>query len=388
MPSTDAAALPSLDLRALARRAAVAGAVALAAAAALVVAGGPLQAFADAFGRAVEADPRWIAAALVFELMSFGGYVALLWLVGRRATRRLGLRESAEVAFGGAAATRLLPTGGVGGAALTLWAFRRAGLDGRAAARTLLAFLVVLYSVFLVSIAVAGGLLTFGLASGGAPLAITALPATGALLVIAGALALAARRPAPAPPVARAASGTSRAARAQAALSHAPAIAGGAVRDAIALVRSGDPRLLGAVAWWAFDGAVLWAMLHALGAPPSLAVLVLAYFVGQIANTIPAPGAASGGMVGVLLAFGVEADLALASVLAYRSVAIWLPAPLGLVALGSLRRTCARWAEEDAAAPAAPAPVEAAPLAPAPFTRRPEPVHLPAWPAPAVQVPA
>ena len=48
------------------------------------------------------------------------------------------------------------------------------------------------------------------------------------------------------------------------------------------------------------------------------------------------------------MAFGVETDLALASVLAYRSVAIWLPAPLGLAALGSLRKTLARWGAEDA----------------------------------------
>ena len=127
------------------------------------------------------------------------------------------------------------------------------------------------------------------------------------------------------------------------------------MRDAIALVRSGDARLLGAPAWWAFDAAVLWAMLNALGAPPSLAVVVLAYFVGQVANTIPIPGAVSGGMVGVLLAFGVDADLALASVLAYRSVAIWLPAPIGLAALGGLRRTFARWESQDAAPAAAPA---------------------------------
>ena len=122
---------------------------------------------------------------------------------------------------------------------------------------------------------------------------------------------------------------------------------GAGVRQAIALARSGDLRLLGAPAWWAFDAAVLWAMLQALGAPPSLAVVVLAYFVGQVANTIPLPGAVSGGMVGVLLAFGVEADLALASVLAYRSVAIWLPAPIGLAALAGLRRTFARWASQD-----------------------------------------
>jgi hypothetical protein len=120
------------------------------------------------------------------------------------------------------------------------------------------------------------------------------------------------------------------------------------VRDARGLVRSGDLRLLGAPAWWAFDAAVLWAMLQAFGVPPALAVVVLAYFVGQIGNTIPIPGAVSGGIVGGLLAYGVQADLALVSVLAYRAVAIWLPAAIGLAALGGLRRTVARWTLEDA----------------------------------------
>jgi len=397
MQSSHTNALPALDLRALARRATLPAALAVVAVVAFVVAGGPLQAFADALSRALDADPRWIAAAVVFELLSFVGYVVLLWLVGRRASGRLGLRESAEVSLGGAAATRLLPTGGVGGAALTIWAFRRAGLDGQAATRTLLAFLFVLYSVFLVSIAVAGGLLALGIAPGGGPLALTAIPAIGAVLVMAGALALAARRPTTDGRVTAVAPGASRLARARAALNHVPTAVSGAVRDAVTLVRSGDPRLLGAVAWWAFDAAVLWAMLHALGAPPSLAVIVLAYFVGQVANTVPIPGAASGGMVGVLLAFGVEADLALASVLAYRSVAIWLPAPLGLAALGGLRRTFARWAEEDAAATPVRTPrpervrMPVRARRPAPVhTRRLEPVHLPIWTGhePAVEVPA
>jgi hypothetical protein len=103
--------------------------------------------------------------------------------------------------------------------------------------------------------------------------------------------------------------------------------------------------------------------------------MVLAYFVGQIANTIPVPGAASGGLVAVLLAFGVETDLALGAVLAYRCVAIWLPAPIGLVALGGLRRTLARWAEEDASATPVPAAARGR-------TRHPQPVHLPEWPRP------
>jgi uncharacterized membrane protein YbhN (UPF0104 family) len=335
-------ALPDLDVRTLARRAALPAIGVAVAAAALVVARGPLQAFADALGRALDADPRWVAAAAVLELCSFGGYIALLWLVGGRATPRLGLRASAQVTLGGAAATRLLPTAGVGGAALTLWALRRAGLGTRAATRTLMVFLVLLYAVFLGAVAVVGALLALGVADGNGPLALSALPAVGAATGLAGGLALAARRRA------TTASGAIPMPRAHARLRSATGVLGEAVRDALALVRSGDLRLLGALAWWAFDAAVLWAMLHAFGAPPALAVVVLAYFVGQAGNTIPVPGAVSGGIVGVLLAFGVQADLALVSVLAYRAVAIWLPAPIGLAALGALQRTVARWRRENA----------------------------------------
>ena len=125
---------------------------------------------------------------------------------------------------------------------------------------------------------------------------------------------------------------------------HAAArLIGEAVRDAFALLRTRDARLAGALAWWAFDAAVLGAMLQAFGGAPSPLVFVFAYFVGQAGNTVPIPGAVSGGIVGVLLAFGVDADTAIVSVLGYRSVAIWLPAPIGLVALTSLRRTLARW---------------------------------------------
>jgi hypothetical protein len=76
--------------------------------------------------------------------------------------------------------------------------------------------------------------------------------------------------------------------------------------------------------------------------------VALAYFVGQAGNTLPIPGAVSGGIVGVLVAFGVGADVALVSVLAYRSVAIWLPAGIGLATLPSLRATLARWKTADA----------------------------------------
>jgi uncharacterized membrane protein YbhN (UPF0104 family) len=367
-PDTDIL-VPAFDVRALARRAAVPAAVAAAAAAAIVVAGGPLHAFAHALRRALDADPRWVIGGAVFELLSFAGYVALFWMVGSRATARLGLNESTQVTLGGAAATRLLPTAGVGGAAMTLWALRKAGLGSRGATRTLLGFLIVLYSVFLGAIAISGGLIALGIASGHGPLALSAIPAAGAALGIAGSLALGARH----------ARGANRPGR----LGDAADVFGAAVRDAIGHVRSGDLRLLGALAWWTFDASVLWAMLHAFGAPPPFAVVVLAYFVGQVGNTIPIPGAVSGGIVGVLVAFAVPADLALVSVLAYRAIAIWLPAPIGLVALGALRRTMGRWSAEDAAAEVEGevaqdvAPGQSVP-APAPVARAPRPCQEPA----------
>jgi uncharacterized membrane protein YbhN (UPF0104 family) len=326
----------AVDARGLARRAAVPAALVAAAALALVVARGPMQTFADALDRALHADARWVVAGAIFEALSFAGYVAVFALVGGRATRRLGLRESTEITLGGAAATRLLPTAGAGGAALTLWALRRTGLAPRAAARTLLAFLVLLYGVFLTAIAVGGLLVATGAAGVDGPRALAAGPAAGALLVVAVALGAAAWAP-PGDDGGRMRAGLR--------------LLGAATREALGHVRRPDPRLLGAVAWWGLDLAVLWAMLEALGAPPPFAVVVLGYFVGQVGNTIPVPGAVSGGMVGVLVAFGVGADHALAAVLAYRAVAIWLPAPAGLLALGGLRRTTARWAREDDLAP-------------------------------------
>jgi putative heme transporter len=378
--------LPQLDLRVLARRAAVPAAL-VAVAALVVIGGGRLREFANALDRALTADWRWVVGAVVFEVLSFAGYVVLLWLVAGRETRRIDPRRAVEVTLGGAAATRLLPTAGVGGAAMTLWSFRRAGMDKRTSARTLLTFLVLLYAVFLGAIAISGGLIALGVIHADGPLTLSAVPAIAAAAGIAAVLALGLHRRGHAGdgvltvglhrrgragdgvltvgphrrghardgvltvgPHRRghARDGVQPAGR----LRRGVHLLGDATADAIALLRTADPRLLGAVAWWLFDAAVLGAMLSAFGAAPAVPVVVLAYFVGQVGNALPVPGAVSGGILGVLLAFGVQPDVALVSVLVYRSVAIWLPAPVGLIALTSLRRTIARWASEDASAPA------------------------------------
>ena len=149
-------ALPAPDLRGLVRRGAIPALLAVAAVGIVVLGGGPLHAFVGALRRGLDASPAWALVGVVFEVFSLAGYVALMSLVAGRATPRIGARESAQITLAGAAATRLLPTAGAGGAALAVWAFRRAGLKPSAAARTLLAFMVVLYAVFLGTIAVSG----------------------------------------------------------------------------------------------------------------------------------------------------------------------------------------------------------------------------------------
>jgi uncharacterized membrane protein YbhN (UPF0104 family) len=347
-------ALPTIEWRTLARRAAVPAVLAATAIAAVLLLGGRVHTVADALNRVLGVDPGWAIAGIAFECISIAGYVALLSLVAGRATSRIRLRQSAQITLAGAAATRVLPTAGAGGAALTLWALRRAGLGARSAAHMLLVFLVLLYAVFLAAIALAGAAIALGLTSSHGPLALSAVPA--AMAVAGGGLALALGRRARTAFPDLASDGDSRPRhRVASRVSRGARLLGGAVADALGLVRSGEPRLAGALVYWLLDAAVLWSMLHAFGAPPAIPVVVLAYFVGQVANTIPLPGTVTGGIAGVLVAFGVPAGLALPAVLAYRTVAVWLPTPVAVAALPSLRSTIARWKREDqdAAVPAA-----------------------------------
>ena len=354
-PAVTELALPALDIRALVRRAAIPALLTVAAVAALLLAQSRVHTLADGVRRVFDVNPGWAVVALVLECVSLAGYVGLLSLVAGRAAPRVGMRESAQITFAGAAATRLLPTAGAGGLALALWALRQAGLRSRAATRTLLVFLVLLYSVFLAAIVLSGAALALGLVHAHGPLELAAIAAVAAGLGIGACLSLAVRRGAQ-PDVAEPGDVDEReraphiAASARLAasgrLAASARLMGDAVRDALRLIRTGDPRLGGAVAYWAFDAAVLWAMLHAFGAPPVLPVIALAYFVGQVANTLPIPGSVSGGIAGVLIAFGVAPELALPAVLAYRTVAVWLPTPFAVAAVPALRGTIARWRGE------------------------------------------
>ncbi len=66
----------------------------------------------------------------------------------------------------GLAATRLFSAGGAGGILLTYWALRKAGMERRQSACRMVAFLVLLYSIYLLALVVFGVLLRTGVLAG------------------------------------------------------------------------------------------------------------------------------------------------------------------------------------------------------------------------------
>jgi uncharacterized membrane protein YbhN (UPF0104 family) len=295
----------------------------------------------DTWHRLATGDPWWLAGALGFELCSFAGYVVLFrWVFGRVAAG-IGWASSWRIALAGVAASRVLAAGGAGGIVLTVWALRRAGASRRDVATHLTAFLVLLYAVYMAALVFGGVGLRSGLLDGPAPFALTLVPAIFAAVVVAVAL-LAARVPVDVERrLGRLSSAPGARGRVARSLARGGGVLGEGVRDAVRLLRTGDLALLGAVAWWAFDVAALWACLHAFGGSPPAGVVVMAYFVGTLGNLLPLPGgvgAVEGGAIGALVAFGTPAGLAIAGVLAYRAFSLWLPALAGVVAYVQLVR--------------------------------------------------
>jgi uncharacterized protein (TIRG00374 family) len=306
----------------------------------------------DTWNRIRQGNVWWLGLAFLLEICSFAGYIALFRVVLARVKARIGWRASYEITMAGLAATRLFASAGAGGIALTAWALRRAGMSARMAACRLVAFMALLYGVYMAALVLGGLGLFIGVIPGPAPFAITVIPAILGAVVIALFLAMSQITSDFAGLVER--YGERRTlGRIVRWVAAAPATLGSGVRTALSLLRSRDPRLLGAVAWWAFDIATLWACFHAFGASPPKGVIVMGYFVGMFGNTLPLPGGiggVDGGMIGALSAFGVDVQVAIVAVLAYRAFSFWLPTLPGAVAYFQLRRTVQQWRREPAPA--------------------------------------
>jgi uncharacterized membrane protein YbhN (UPF0104 family) len=297
----------------------------------------------DTWSRIQHGDPLWLGVAALLEVCSFGGYVVLFRGVFVRGRSRVNWRASYEITMAGLAATRLFASAGAGGVALTAWALRRSGMEPRTVACRMIAFMALLYAVFMGALVIDG--LGLYLLSSDGPFAITVVPAIFGGGVISIFLAVS-FLPADADRLVARWSHGGRLGRLAGHAAAAPAAAASGVRTAISLVGEHNPALLGAIAWWGFDLGVLWAAFHAFGGSPDMSIVVMAYFVGQLGNVLPLPGGiggVDGAMIGAFSALGVSSSLAVVSVLAYRAFAFWLPTLPGAVAYLQLRRTVHRW---------------------------------------------
>jgi uncharacterized membrane protein YbhN (UPF0104 family) len=258
---------------------------------------------------------------------------------------------SLEIPLAGIAAIRLVAAAGAGGVAVTAWALGRAGMSAQVIACRIVASLVVLYSVYLGAVVVCGLGLWAGVFGGGGSIAITLFPAILGAVVVAAVLSLALMPRGVEPRLERLARRAGAPGWLTRRLAQAPDTLGSGVRTAGDLVRQRHLGLLGAVAYWGFDIAVLGVSFHAFGRVVPLAVLVMGYFLGTLGSLLPLPGGiggVEGGMIGAFVAFGVPVSSAVVAVLAYRAISFWLPTLPGLVGFLALRSTVRTWRAVDA----------------------------------------
>jgi uncharacterized protein (TIRG00374 family) len=311
----------------------------------------------DAVHKLGDAVWYWIVIAVAFNVVAFGAYVALFRgvLGGTRADalhRRLNHTVSYQITMAGLAATRIFSAAGAGGIVLTYWALRKAGMARRRAACRMVAFMTLLYGVYLMALILFGVLLRTGVLPGDAPLGGTVIPAAiaaGGIVVF----LLIALIPQDFERRIQQFGGGYRRTRYLLRLASGPATLASGVRTAIAYVRHprrGALAIAGAVGFWAANIAVLWASFEAFGGEVPFGVLVQGFFVGMAANLIPSPfggvGSVDAGMIGAFVLFGIDNSVVFPAVLTYRVIAFWLPIPPGVVAFFQLRNTVSRWEAE------------------------------------------
>jgi uncharacterized protein (TIRG00374 family) len=312
----------------------------------------------DVVGRLSDATPYWVVIAAAFNALSFGAYSVLFrGVLGGRdedlVHERLDLRTSFHITMAGFVATTLFSAGGAGGIALTYWALRKAGMSRRRAACRMVAFLVLLYSVYLSALVIFGVLLRTGVLHGDNPVGATIVPAAVAGVMLVFLVAVSFVPEDVQRGIRKLESRGTRISKLASGLAKAVGTLASGVRTAAVHVR--HPRrsaltLAGAVGWWAGNIGILWSSFHAFGVNVPFGVIVMGFFVGMVANLAPSPAAGVGtvdaGLIGAFVLFGIDADTVFPAILTFRLVGFWLPIPVGVWSYVQLRRTIRRWEAE------------------------------------------
>jgi uncharacterized membrane protein YbhN (UPF0104 family) len=265
-----------------------------------------------------DVSPIWLAVAIGLELASDVSFVVLF----RGFFDRLPARETRALAWTEQATGALLPGGGAGGLAIGGWLAHLAGAPLEWIVRRSGGVFFLTSAVNGATVIGAGLALALG-AAGPHDFARTGLPA---LLVALGVGLVSAL-----PLLVRSRPNTPRWIR---------GISSGVDDAEQTTFRHPSWRLVGAIGYLGFDIAVLWTCLHAFGDTTSVPALVLAYNIGYLANALPIPGGIGvldAGLTGALVLYGVSGTHAVAAVLVYHAVALWVPGLGGFLAYLRLR---------------------------------------------------
>ncbi len=264
----------------------------------------------------------WLILAGALELTSCASFV----VVFRHFFTGVPARGARDLAWTEMGSGALLPGGGVGSLAVGGWLLHLAGMPTRKIVRSSSGLFFLTSAVNVAALIGGGLLLASGLSAGRHDLLRVGLPILAGSAAVVTVLATARLRRRRSPAVADS--------------SWAAQLVNGIVAAEHAL-RHPSWRLVGAIGYLGFDIAVLWATLSGVGYSPPLAVLVLGYIIGYLANLIPVPGAVGvleGGLAGTLVLYGAPVTEATAGVLIYHAIAFWIPSIGGLVGYRRLRR--------------------------------------------------
>lgn len=311
-------------------------------------------------------DPKLVALAVPFEILSVAGYVLLFWAVYGAAARMLSqgsdtparplsLKESMQLTTSRLALGDTLPGGGATGFAVQFWALARAGFNAAQISRTTTAFLILSNTVMTVMIMLLGVLIGAGLVGGDLHPALTWIPAAIAAAVVIVILLFARKGKTFVPPAEDSQEKlTGRFAKTRTLIREIGNRLPPGAYDAIRTIRR-PAAITGMLANPGFDFVAFYLGIASVTEPIALPVMLMAYFIGQVGSLVPLPGGIGGvqGLaIAVLVAGGMEVHSATAGVLVWTGVALGTQIVWGMWQYWFLRKSIKRWQAEDEAAEA------------------------------------
>ena len=297
-----------------------------------------IPALEEALHAIEHASWEWVLALLAIEVLSETGFV-FAWsrvvdpenvLAGDGSGRRM----DEHVAWAQLGGGLLLPGGSWGGMGFGGVILHRFGMPSKLIAERQLNLSFLNTGIDALAIIVFGLGLATGILAGTDNLLLTLLPAA-----LAGAGVIAALLIAP-----RADSAARRLEAKHKKVATTITTLAAAVQDTKRLLSHRDSwrTVLGAIAYLGFEVVVLWFAFHAVHASPvpGFPVVIMAYVIGALGGSLPLPAAAGtiGGVAGMLIAYGVPHNAALAAVLLHQAIGLLVPLVGGAIAYTILRR--------------------------------------------------